>query len=111
MFMERNRITQGPVVEDFSYKCHGCVVYSKLDLRSGYHQLMLHPDTRVVMAFSTPWRNVRPKRLVFGAKASQDLFDDMMFRVFVDIPMCLNQRDVISLMVEPWRNTTKRLKR
>ena len=33
--------------------------------------------------------------MVFGAKASQDLFDDVMFRVFGDIPMCLNQRDDI----------------
>ena len=41
-FMERNRITQGPVVEDFIYKFHDCVIFSKLDLRSGYHQLMLH---------------------------------------------------------------------
>ena len=93
--MERNRITQGPIVEDFTYKFHECVVFSKLDLRSGYHQLLLHPDSRAVVTFSTPWGNYRPKRLVFGAKSSQDLFDDMMFRVFGDIPMCLNQRDDI----------------
>ena len=94
-FMERNRITQGPVVEDFIYKFHDCVIFSKLDLRSGYHQLMLHPDSRAVVTFSTPWGNYRPKRLVFGAKASQDLFDDMMFKIFGDIPMCMNQRDDI----------------
>ena len=94
-YMERNRITQGPIVEDFTYKFHECVVFSKLDLRSGYHQLMLHPDSRAVVTFSTPWGNYRPKRLVFGAKSSQDLFDDMMFRIFGDIPMCLNQRDDI----------------
>ena len=33
--------------------------------------------------------------MVFGAKASQDLFDDMMYRIFGDIPRCLNQRDDI----------------
>ena len=48
-----------------------------------------------VVTFSTPWGNYRPKRLVFGAKASQDLFDDMMYRIFGDIPRCLNQRDDI----------------
>ena len=94
-FMERNQITQGPIVEDFIYKFHDCVVFSKLDLRSGYHQLLLHPDSRAVVTFSTPWGNYRPKRLVFGAKASQDLFDDMMYRIFGDIPRCLNQRDDI----------------
>ena len=39
--------------------------------------------------------NYRPKRLIFGAKASQDLFDDMMCKIFGDIPMFLNQRDDI----------------
>ena len=47
------------------------------------------------MTFSTPWGNYRPKRSIFGAKASQDLFDDMMFRISGDIPMCLSQRDDI----------------
>ena len=31
-FMERNRITQGPVVEDFTYTIHDCVIFSKMDL-------------------------------------------------------------------------------
>ena len=47
-FIERNRKTQGPVVEDVIYKFHECVVFSKLDLRSGYHQFMLHPDSRTL---------------------------------------------------------------
>ena len=38
---------------------------------------------------------MRPKRLIFGAKSSQDLFDEAMFRIFGDIPNCLNQRDDI----------------
>ena len=38
---------------------------------------------------------MRPKRLIFGAKSSQDLFDEAMFRIFGDIPKCLNQRDGI----------------
>ena len=93
--MERNRITQGPVVEDFMYKFHDCSKFSKLDLRSGYHQLSLDPDSRHIATFSTPWGNLRPKRLVFGAKASQDLFDETMYRIFGDIPYCMNQRDDI----------------
>ena len=94
-FMKRNRITQGPIVEDFIYKFHECAVFSKLDFRGEYHQLVLHPDYRSVVTFSTPWGKYRPKRLIFGAKASHDLFDDMMCKIFGDIPMCLNQRDDI----------------
>ena len=66
-----------------------------MDLKQGYHQLVLHPDSRAVATFSTPWGNMRPKRLIFGAKSSQDLFDEAMFRIFGDIPYCLNQRDDI----------------
>ncbi|CAC5379940.1 unnamed protein product [Mytilus coruscus] len=93
--MDRNRITQSPVVEDFVYKFHNCRVFSKMDLRQGYHQLMLHPESRSIATFSTPWGNMRPRRLIFGAKCSQDLFDEQMFRIFGDIPNCLNQRDDI----------------
>ena len=42
-FMERNRILQAPVVEDFTCKFHDCNVFSKMDLKQGYHQLMPQP--------------------------------------------------------------------
>ena len=93
--MERSRISQAPVVEDFTCKFHDCKVLSKMDLKQGYHQLVLHPDSRAVATFSTPWGNMRRKRLIFGAKSSQDLFDEAMYRIFGDIPHCLNQRDDI----------------
>ena len=81
-YMERNRILQAPVVEDFTCKFHDCKVFSKMDLKQGYHQLILHPISRAVATFCTPWGNIRPKRLIFGAKSSQDLFDEAMFRIF-----------------------------
>ena len=96
-FMERNRITQSTVVEDFMYKFHNCTVFSKLDMKQGYHQLLLDPESRKIATFSTPWGNMRPKRLIFGAKSSQDLFDEAIYRIFGDIPRCLNQRDDILL--------------
>lgn len=94
-YMERNRIAQSPIVEDFTQKFHDCKIFSKLDMNQGYHQLLLDPKSRAIATFSTPWGNYRPKRLVFGAKASQDSFDDAMQRIFGDIPRCLNQRDDI----------------
>ncbi len=96
-YMERSRITQATVVEDFTYKFHECKTFSKLDMKQGYHQLLLDPKSREVVTFSTPWGNMRPKRLVFGAKASQDIFDEVIYKIFADIPKCLNQRDDILL--------------
>ncbi len=109
-YMERNRISQATVVEDFIYKFHDCKIFSKLDMRSGYHQLLLDPESRHVATFSTPWGNYRPKRVIFGAKASQDMFDETIFRIFGDIPHCLNQRDDIligGVTVEEHNETLK----
>ena len=94
-YMERNRVSQATIVEDFVYKFHDCTVFSKMDMRSGYHQLPLHPESRSIATFSSPWGNYRPTRLIFGAKASQDMFDETIYRIFEDIPHCLNQRDDI----------------
>jgi len=87
-YMERSRVAHNPIVEDFTYKFHNCVMFSKVDLKSGYHQLLLDPESRNIATFSTPWGNFRPRRLVFGAKSSQDSFDDAMYPIFGDIPMC-----------------------
>ena len=95
--MKRSRCVQAPKIDDFIYHLHDCKVFSKLDLKQGYHQLTLDPETRKVATFSTPWGNYRPRRLIFGAKSSQDVFDEAMFKVFGDIPHCLNQRDDILL--------------
>ena len=94
-FMERSRITHGSIIEEFIHKFHDCQVFSKLGMRQGYHQLLLHPESRQVAIFCTPWGNMRPKRLIFGVKASQDLFDETIYRIFSDIPKCFNQRDDI----------------
>ena len=84
-------------MEDFSYRLHDCKIFTKLDFRQGYDQLALDPSTKQVATFSTAWGNYRPQRLVFGAKSSQDVSDEVMFRIFGDIHHCLNQRDDILL--------------
>ena len=62
-------------------------------MTQGCHQLSLHLDSRTIATFSTPWGNMKPTRLVFGAKSSQDSFDEVIYKIFADIPNCLNQRD------------------
>ena len=94
-FMERCKITPATIVEDFTHKFHECTIFSKLDMNQGYNQLELDEKSRGIATFSTPWGNIRPKRLIFGAKASQDLFDEAVYKIFGDIPYCLNQRDDI----------------
>ena len=36
-FMERSPIIHGSIIEEFTHKFHDCRVFSKLDMRQGYH--------------------------------------------------------------------------
>ena len=42
-----------PTVDDVIHALNGATMFSKLDLRSGYHQIVLHDDSRYITAFST----------------------------------------------------------
>ena len=93
--MKRNQYIQAPKINDFIYHLHDFKVFSKLDLKQGYHQLTLNLETRKVATFSTPSGTYGPKQLIFVAKSSQDVLDKAMFKAFGDIQHCLNQRDIL----------------
>ena len=73
--MSRTRNVQTPITEEFVNTFKDCTVFSKIDLNHGYHQFALDEESRKIMTFSTPWGNYQYKRLAFGGKNSQDLFD------------------------------------
>ncbi|XP_043191558.1 uncharacterized protein K02A2.6-like [Amphibalanus amphitrite] len=83
-----------PTIEELQTRLHG-VFYSKLDLRSAYHQLELHPDSRDITAFITHDGLMRFKRVPFGlvsaGSACQKLLDD----VLKDVPGCGHYMDDI----------------
>ena len=108
-YMERSRISQVPIVEVFIHKFHDCTIWTKLDLRQRYNQLELQPESTSVATFSTPWGNFRPKRLVFGAKALQEVFDEAIYRIFGDVPQCLNQRDDLLIGASNWKEHNETL--
>ena len=70
-YMERHRITQGTGVEDFMYKLHDCVTFSKLDMKQGYHQAPTGPRIKKNWHFQHPMG--KPKTKLF-------VVDDLFFQ-------------------------------
>ena len=50
-----SRCVQAPIVEDLTYALRECTVFSKLDLKSGYHRLAIDEASAKVSTFSTPY--------------------------------------------------------
>jgi hypothetical protein len=48
-----------PNMLDFAAKAAGCTVFSKIDLRKGYHQILVNPADVQKTSITTPLRLVR----------------------------------------------------
>ena len=60
-------------------------MFSKLDLNQGYHQLVLHPESRHITTFSTHLGLYRYKHLSFGVNAAAEKFQDVIATAISDI--------------------------
>lgn len=67
-----------PTIDDIQSKLNGWKVFSKLDLRSGYHQLELDDQSRYITTFSTHVGLRRYKRLNFGINSASEVFQNVI---------------------------------
>lgn len=65
-----------PTMDDVVHELNGATIFSKLDLRAGYHQLELHPDSRYITTFTTHLGLRRYKRLSFGISSAAEVFQN-----------------------------------
>ena len=79
-----------PTFDEVIHDLNGATVFSKLDLNQGYHQLLLHPDSRHITTFSTHIGLFRYKRLSFGINAAAEKFQNVISSAFSDIPVVKN---------------------
>ena len=63
-----------PTTDDVLHNMNGSKMFSKLDLKMGYHQLELHPDSRSITTFVTHAGLYRYKRLSFGVKSAAEQY-------------------------------------
>ena len=84
-----------PTVDDLVDALNGATTFSKLDLRSGYHQLSLAPESRYVTTFATHDGLRRYTRLNFGTNSASEIFQHIIGEQIRDIPGSINISDDI----------------
>lgn len=70
-----------PIIDDVITNLGGCSFFSKIDLKDGFHQLGLTPETRQFTAFVTPMGHFEWNVLPFGWMNSPCLFQRFMTNV------------------------------
>ena len=71
------------------------MIFSKLDLRSGYHQLSLARESRYITTFATHEGLRRYKRLNCGTNSASEIFQHVISEKIREVPGAINISDDI----------------
>lgn len=84
-----------PTVDEIMYNMNGSAVFSKLDLKYGYHQIELEEESRHITTFVTHKGLYRYKRLMFGISSAPEQYQHIISQVFHDCEGVQNISDDI----------------
>ena len=84
-----------PTVEDILAKVKGAKLFTKLDLKSAFHQIELTPESRKMTTFQSETRIKRYTRLMFGANSASEELQHALRNVLSGINGTTNIHDDI----------------
>ena len=84
-----------PTLQELKADLNGSIIFSKLDLASGYHQLQLHEDSRYITCFATHIGLFVYKRLNFGICCASEIFLNAIAQVLRGLTDVINISDDI----------------
>ena len=84
-----------PTIDDIRYQVNEVKIFSKIDLKNGYHQLELDEGSRNITTFSTHQGVERVCRLNFGTSSAAEIFHNEISTHTVNIKGALSIHDDI----------------
>lgn len=84
-----------PHFDDLLGSLSGSTVFSKIDLKSAYHQILLHKDSKNLTTFTTHWGLYRFNRVCFGLASAPSAFQRIICDVLADFPGVISYLDDI----------------
>ena len=82
-----------PTVEELLHDLNGSTVFSKIDLKWGFHRILLSEDSRHITTFVTHRGLYRYKRLMFGVASAPEKYQQIVRDVLRDCPGVANIAD------------------
>ena len=67
-----------PSVEELLHRLNGSTIFSKLDLKWGFHQITLDKESRNITTFVTHYGLYRYKRLMFGLNSVSEIYQKVI---------------------------------
>jgi hypothetical protein len=86
-----------PNMLDFAHVVASCSIFSKIDLRKGYHQIQVHPDNICKTAISTPFGVFEYTCIPFGLRNAGNTFQRKIDRVKNQLEFCFAYQDDLEM--------------